>query len=52
MPEQLRGKYQYHTQADLTRIRNAGYSKSITPLSGAVADYIQNYLVRDKHLGD
>jgi len=52
MPEQLRGKYQYHTQADLTRIRNAGFIKPITPLAGAVADYIQNYLVPDKHLGD
>lgn len=52
MPGQLRGKYQYHTQADLTRIRNAGYAHPITPLSEAVADYIQNYLVRDKHLGD
>ncbi|MFT3743775.1 MAG: ADP-glyceromanno-heptose 6-epimerase [Pyrinomonadaceae bacterium] len=52
MPEQLRGKYQYHTQADLTRIRNTGYSKPITLLVDAVADYIQNYLVPDKHLGD
>lgn len=52
MPEQLRGKYQYHTQADLTRIRNTGYTKPITPLADAVADYIQNYLVPDKHLGD
>ncbi|MEQ1605111.1 MAG: ADP-glyceromanno-heptose 6-epimerase [Pyrinomonadaceae bacterium] len=52
MPEQLRGKYQYHTQADLTRIRNTGYSKPVTPLADAVADYIQNYLAPDKHLGD
>ena len=52
MPEQLRGKYQYHTQADLTSIRNAGYAKPITPLADAVTDYIQNYLVTDKHLGD
>jgi ADP-L-glycero-D-manno-heptose 6-epimerase len=52
MPEQLRGKYQYHTQADLTRIRKAGYSRTITPLAEAVADYVQNYLVPDKHLGD
>lgn len=52
MPEQLRGKYQYHTQADLTRIRNAGYTQPVTPLADAVADYIQNYLVPDKHLGN
>lgn len=52
MPEQLRGKYQYHTQADLTQIRKAGYTKPVTPLADGVADYIQNYLVPDKHLGD
>ncbi len=52
MPEQLRGKYQYHTQADLSRIRTAGYTAEITPLADAVADYVQNYLVADKHLGD
>ncbi len=52
MPEPLRGKYQYHTQADITRIRKAGYTKPITPLADAVADYVQNYLVPDKHLGD
>ena len=52
MPEQLRGKYQYHTQADLTRIREAGYTWDITPLDPAVSDYIQNYLIPGKHLGD
>ena len=52
MPEVLRGKYQYFTQADLTKLR--GYCKSveITPLKGAVRDYVQNYLVPDRRLGD
>ena len=52
MPEQLRGKYQYHTQADLSRIRTAGYTAEITPLPDAVTDYVRNYLIPDKHLGD
>ncbi len=52
MPEQLRDRYQYHTQADLTRIRDAGYSADLTALDEAVADYVQNYLVPGKHLGD
>lgn len=52
MPEHLRDRYQYHTQADLTRIRNAGYTAETTPLDTAVADYIKNYLLPDKHLGD
>lgn len=52
MPAHLRDRYQYHTQADLTRIRATGYEKSPTSLNEAVADYLQNYLIPDKFLGD
>lgn len=52
MPEQLRDRYQYHTQADLSRIRDAGYTADTAPLGEAVTDYIRNYLVPGKHLGD
>jgi len=52
MPEHLRDRYQYHTQADLTRIRAAGYTAETTPLDAAVTDYVQNYLTPGKHLGD
>lgn len=52
MPENLRDRYQYHTQADLTRIRDAGYTAETTPLDEAVADYVRNYLIPGKHLGD
>jgi ADP-L-glycero-D-manno-heptose 6-epimerase len=52
MPEQLRDRYQYHTQADLTRLRGSGYAAEMTPLKTAVADYVKNYLVPGKHLGD
>jgi len=52
MPEHLRDRYQYHTQADLTRIRAAGYTAETTALDAAVADYVQNYLTPGKHLGD
>jgi ADP-L-glycero-D-manno-heptose 6-epimerase len=52
MPENLRDRYQYHTQADLTRIRNAGYTAETTPLDEAVADYVRNYLKPGKRLGD
>lgn len=52
MPVHLRDRYQYHTEADLSRIRNAGYEKDITPLDDAVADYVKNYLTPDKRLGD
>ncbi len=52
MPEHLRDRYQYHTQADLTRLRQTNYDRQITPLHESVADYVQNYLVPDKFLGD
>src|SRR5688572_29440898 len=52
MPENLRDRYQYHTQADLTRLRAAGYTAETTPLDAAVTDYVRNYLVSGKHLGD
>lgn len=52
MPIHLRDRYQYHTQADLARIRSAGYTEETTPLDSAVADYVRNYLIPGKHLGD
>lgn len=52
MPLHLRDRYQYHTQADLTRIREAGYTSETTLLNEAVSDYVRNYLVPAKHLGD
>jgi len=52
MPAVLRDKYQYHTQADITRIRDAGYTGEITPLETGVRDYVQNFLVPGKHLGE
>ena len=52
MPETLRGKYQYFTQADIGKLRAAGYDGSVTPLADAVADYIRNYLLPNLPLGD
>ena len=52
MPEHLRDRYQYHTQANLTRIRTTGYEEEIISLAESVADYVQNYLMPDKYLGD
>jgi ADP-L-glycero-D-manno-heptose 6-epimerase len=51
MPETLREKYQYHTQATIARIRAAGYSAPLTTLEDAVADYVRNYLVTEMLLG-
>ena len=52
LPESLREKYQYFTRADIAKLRATGYDRPITPLAGAVADYVQNYLVTGKRLGE
>ncbi|EKV27091.1 ADP-L-glycero-D-manno-heptose-6-epimerase [Caenispirillum salinarum AK4] len=44
MPVELRGKYQYFTQADVTRLRDAGYDKPFTSLEDGVTDYVQGFL--------
>jgi ADP-L-glycero-D-manno-heptose 6-epimerase len=51
MPESIRDQYQYFTQADMTKLRKAGYNKQTTPLEDAVKDYVQNYLERGRYLG-
>jgi ADP-L-glycero-D-manno-heptose 6-epimerase len=52
MPEHLRGKYQYQTKADISKLLAAGYEHGFTPLADAVNDYVENYLLPQKHLGD
>ena len=46
MPEDLQGKYQYFTQADMTKLRAAGYSKPFRSLEDGVRDYVQHYLMQ------
>jgi ADP-L-glycero-D-manno-heptose 6-epimerase len=51
MPEVLRGKYQYRTVATIDRLRAAGWTRPMTALEDAVADYVRNYLVTGTVLG-
>jgi ADP-L-glycero-D-manno-heptose 6-epimerase len=51
MPEQLKGKYQYYTCADTTKLRSTGYTDEGYTLQDAVKDYVQNYLITGKQLG-
>jgi len=44
MPEQIRGSYQYFTQAQVDRLRGAGYNGGFTALEDAVAAYVGGYL--------
>ena len=50
MPETIRDKYQYFTQANLLRLRGAGYAAPVTSLENAVFDYVRKYLLTDKRL--
>ncbi len=44
MPEALRGKYQYYTKADISKLRQAGYTTPATPLEEGVAAYVNGFL--------
>lgn len=52
MPESIRNTYQYLTCAETAKIHAAGYDKEVTSVEDAVADYVRNYLVPGKRLGD
>lgn len=47
MPEHLKGKYQYYTQAEMSKLREAGYQQPFVDVQKGVADYVQNYLDKD-----
>lgn len=44
MPETLRDQYQYFTEADVGKLRTAGYERAFTPLEKAVKDYVKGHL--------
>jgi ADP-L-glycero-D-manno-heptose 6-epimerase len=50
MPEVIRDKYQYFTQANIEKLKATGYPGPKFTLEQAVADYVQNYLVPHRHL--
>ena len=47
MPEDLQGKYQYFTEANMDKLRKAGYKTPMTTLEDGVKDYVQNYLMQE-----
>ncbi len=44
MPDEIRDRYQYFTQADMTKLRAAGYDRPFATVQEGVADYVQRYL--------
>ncbi|HSD62834.1 MAG TPA: ADP-glyceromanno-heptose 6-epimerase [Ignavibacteriaceae bacterium] len=51
LPAEIADRYQYFTEANIDRIKNAGYSEEVTSLENGVTDYVKNYLLKDLYLG-
>jgi ADP-glyceromanno-heptose 6-epimerase len=44
MPENIKEKYQYFTQAEMDKLRKVGYNDKFYSLEEGIKDYVQNYL--------
>ncbi len=51
LPDHLADKYQYFTEANLSKLKNAGYKKEIASLESSINDYVKNYLLSKMYLG-
>jgi ADP-L-glycero-D-manno-heptose 6-epimerase len=47
-PADIRDKYQYFTEADMAKLRQAGYDKPFATLEEGISDYVGNYLTPQK----
>ncbi len=47
MPEDIRDKYQYFTEANMNKLLHAGYSRPFYSLEDGVGDYVRNYLAKE-----
>ena len=48
-PIDIRDKYQYFTEADMSKLVSQGYSKPFHTLEEGVEDYVSNYLLKEKY---
>jgi ADP-L-glycero-D-manno-heptose 6-epimerase len=49
MPEDIRDKYQYFTEANMQKLKDAGYTDNFYSLEEGVDDYVRNYLATQKY---
>jgi ADP-L-glycero-D-manno-heptose 6-epimerase len=49
MPEDIRDKYQYFTEADMTKLSNAGYKEDFYSLEDGVRTYVTDFLIKKKY---
>jgi ADP-L-glycero-D-manno-heptose 6-epimerase len=45
MPESIRDRYQYFTEARMDKLREVGFAQSATNLEDGIKDYVQNYMM-------
>jgi ADP-L-glycero-D-manno-heptose 6-epimerase len=48
-PLDIRDKYQYFTEANMSKLKSIGYPKTFYTLEEGVKDYVQNYLIEKKY---
>ena len=48
-PGDIRDKYQYFTEANISKLRNAGWSEEFYSLENGVDDYVKNFLLKHKY---
>ncbi|MFO8066129.1 MAG: ADP-glyceromanno-heptose 6-epimerase [Bacteroidales bacterium] len=48
-PKDIRNKYQYFTEAKMTKLRDAGYDDSFYSIEEGVNEYVKEYLVNGKY---
>ena len=48
-PEDIRDKYQYFTEADMSKLLKTGYNKQFSSLEEGVTDYVTNYLEKGSY---
>ncbi len=49
MPEDIREKYQYFTEANMAKLHQSGYTDEFFSLEDGVTDYVRNYLARENY---
>ncbi len=48
IPEDIRDKYQYFTEANMDKLKAVGYTKDFYSLEDGVGDYVRNYLAKNE----
>ena len=48
-PVDIRDKYQYFTEANMSKLKSIGYERPFHTLEEGVSDYVKNYLVEEKY---